>query len=77
VGESDAAHAKFVEGTEQMDVRAQRLDALHGDEEADPAVGSGRLDLGAVAADDETGIVRDLLVEKRDLIHRDAERELR
>jgi hypothetical protein len=66
-----------VEGAEHVDVRAERLDALHREEEADAAVGSGRLDLGAVAADGEAGIVRDLLVEKRDLVHRDAKGELR
>ncbi len=72
VGEADAPYAQLVEGTEQVDVRSERLDALHREEEADAAAGSGRLDLSAVAADGEAGIVRDLLVKKRKLVDRDA-----
>src|SRR5690348_6338906 len=77
MGETDAAHAQFVEGAEQVDVGAERLDSLHREEDRDTAVGSCGLDLAAIAADDEPGIVRHLLVEERELIDRDAKRKLR
>ncbi|HST18837.1 MAG TPA: hypothetical protein VLK36_14305 [Gaiellaceae bacterium] len=77
VGEADATHAELMEGAEQVDVRPEWLDALHREEDPDAAVCSGRFDLGAVAADGEAGIVRDLLVEQRKLVDRDAKRELR
>src|SRR5581483_3181629 len=76
VGEADAAHAQLVEGPEQVDVGAERLDALHRDDEPDASVGEDSVDLAAFAADREAGIVRDLLVEQRQLVDRDAEREL-
>jgi hypothetical protein len=66
-----------VEGAQQVNVGAKRLDSLHRDEDRDTAVGSRSLDLGAVAADSEPGIVRYLLVEERELVDRNAQRKLR
>ena len=77
MGEADAPHAQLVEGSEKVDVRAERLDPFHRDEESDPAVGTRSIDLGAIAADGESGIVSNLLVQERKLVDRDPKRKLR
>ena len=77
VGEADAANAQLVEGPEKMDVRGERLDPFHGDEESDPALGTRSIDLSVIAADGESGIVSNLLVQERKLVDRNPKRQFR
>jgi len=60
-----------------VDVRAERLDPFHREEESDPAFGTRSIDLSRIAADGESRIVSNLLVQERKLVDRHPKRKLR
>ena len=77
MGEADAPHAQLVEGSEKVDVRAERLDPFHREEECRSGLRHARHRSRRIAADGESRIVRNLLVEERELVDRYAKRKLR